>query len=136
MISPRCHARRMHKRERKIKNRKRFFSLTAAVIIMGSPEHHHHKRSTKAGMPANSKVEAALGAGRKYEKPLEGQNKWYDDFHELEAERIANSPHYPTRQSRGARIDKELEQEDKRTLAEREAARQQSQRSRSKSPQP
>ncbi|KAI8887468.1 hypothetical protein K501DRAFT_149793, partial [Backusella circina FSU 941] len=61
-------------------------------------------------------AEAALGAGRKYENPSEGQNQMYDNFEDLVKENERQYGHSSNQESRGARIDRELEKEDKETV--------------------
>ncbi|KAI7904202.1 uncharacterized protein BX663DRAFT_504278 [Cokeromyces recurvatus] len=74
---------------------------------------------------ANFKVahaEAALGAGRPYEKAQRGQPEMYDSMKELEEQHAKQYSHGPSHESRGQRIDKELEQEDKETIKKMDQA--------------
>lgn len=63
-----------------------------------------------------SHAEAALGAGRSYEKPREGHNEMFDNVKELHNYNTENYGHHASKESRGERIDQELEQEDKATI--------------------
>lgn len=60
-------------------------------------------------------AEAALGAGRPYEKAHEGHNEMFNSVKELEAHHNGQG-HVSNKQSRGERIDNELEQEDKKII--------------------
>lgn len=66
-------------------------------------------------------AEAAMMAGKAYEGNREGHNKQYDTFedyvHSGDHERHEGQP------SRGARIDRELEQQDQELLAQKEASK-------------
>ncbi|KAI8139402.1 hypothetical protein BJV82DRAFT_627137 [Fennellomyces sp. T-0311] len=60
-------------------------------------------------------TEAAVEAGMDYENPHEGHNKMYNDFSNLEKKR--DEPiHKSYNAHRGARIDQELEEEDKEAI--------------------
>lgn len=61
-------------------------------------------------------AEAALGAGRPYEKPNEGHNEMFNTVKELEEHNKKAYGHSSNKQSRGERIDQELQEEDKRTI--------------------
>jgi hypothetical protein len=85
-----------------------FFCYQDIKITMS----HHNK--DKYSQIAHA--EAALGAGRKYENPSEGQNQMYDNFQDLVKENERQYGHSSNQESRGTRIDRELEQEDKETI--------------------
>ncbi|KAI9496118.1 hypothetical protein BDB00DRAFT_163549 [Zychaea mexicana] len=67
-------------------------------------------------------TEAAMEAGRDYENPNEGHKKMYDNVEDLMKKRdepIKKS--YD--ESRGARIDQELEEEDQQRLAQKDQSK-------------
>lgn len=68
-------------------------------------------------------AEAALGAGRPYEKSNEGHNQMFSDIKELN-QHHKESDHNPSKQSRGERIDHELEQQDRETIEKMNQLRQ------------
>ncbi|KAG0191586.1 hypothetical protein DFQ28_011499 [Apophysomyces sp. BC1034] len=79
------------------------------------------QRRDNSKHPQIAHVEAAYGAGRKYENANEGHNTMYDSFDEYLKHR---QPIHESRQeSRGARIDRELAREDKETVRQKEEAR-------------
>lgn len=61
-------------------------------------------------------AEAALGAGRPYEKANEGHNEMFNDVKQLEEYNQKHFGHEPSKASRGERIDEELAEEDKETI--------------------
>jgi hypothetical protein len=64
-----------------------------------------------------SHAEAALGAGRAYEKSNEGRNEMFNNIKELEQEHSRQAAHGSSmKESRGKRIDKELANEDKKLI--------------------
>lgn len=68
------------------------------------------------GFSEISHAEAALGAGRPYEKANEGHNKMFDSFKDLEEYNKTHFGHEASKPSRGERIDQELAEEDKETV--------------------
>lgn len=66
-------------------------------------------------------TEAALMAGKPYESSHEGHNKQYDTFEEY----LHNADHmkHEGTPSRGARIDRELENEDREQIAQKNSMR-------------
>ncbi|KAJ2961849.1 hypothetical protein NQZ79_g2901 [Umbelopsis isabellina] len=66
-------------------------------------------------------TEAAMMAGKAYEGNREGHNKQYDTFQDY----VNSGDHekHEGHPSRGARIDKELEQQDQELVAQKEASR-------------
>ncbi|KAG2188120.1 hypothetical protein INT44_000871 [Umbelopsis vinacea] len=66
-------------------------------------------------------TEAALMAGKAYESSHEGHNKQYDTFEEY----LQNADHmkHEGTPSRGARIDRELENEDREQIAQKDSMR-------------
>lgn len=67
--------------------------------------------------PSNiARAETALGAGRPYEKSGEGHNEMFNTVKELEEHNKKQFGHDSHNQSRGERIDNELNEEDKRTI--------------------
>ncbi|KAI8086895.1 uncharacterized protein B0P05DRAFT_532799 [Gilbertella persicaria] len=79
-----------------------------------------------------SHAEAALGAGRPYEKSNEGHNQMFDSMKELEAHHAKHTGHPPGKQSRGERIDQELAEEDKQTIEKKNQAHMQSEQAHAK----
>jgi hypothetical protein len=74
-------------------------------------------------------AEAALGAGRPYEKSNEGHNAMFNDMKELEKHNAQEYGHPAGKQSRGERIDQELDQEDKATVERMNQSHQQKEES-------
>lgn len=66
-------------------------------------------------------TEAALMAGKPYESSHEGHNKQYDTFEEY-LHNVDHMKHEGT-PSRGARIDRELENEDREQIAQKDSMR-------------
>lgn len=68
--------------------------------------------------PSNiAHAEAALGAGRPYEKAMDGHNEMFSSVKELEEHNKKQFAHGHTmKQSRGDRIDSQLAEEDKETI--------------------
>lgn len=82
------------------------------------PTHHH---TARLGTVAHT--EAALGTGIDYERPNEGENQWHDNVQDVFKERHSQ-PKRAQHESRGHRIDRELAEEDREEIAEKEKARQ------------
>jgi hypothetical protein len=66
-------------------------------------------------------TEAAMMAGKAYEGNREGHNKQYDTY--LEYLYSGDHEKHEGHPSRGARIDRELEQQDQEMVAQKEASR-------------
>jgi hypothetical protein len=82
------------------------------------------------GNPDIAHSEAALGAGRPYEKKSrEGHDQMFDDVKDLAKHNAEQYGHNPDRQSRGKRIDQELEKEDKDIIDRQNQAREQKEES-------
>jgi hypothetical protein len=69
-------------------------------------------------------AETALCAGRPYEKSNEGHNQMFSDMKELEQHNSKEFGHNTSKQSRGERIDHELEEEDRKIVEKMNEARQ------------
>jgi hypothetical protein len=89
-----------------------------------------HRKSNTDRDPVNEKgggsrvtnvahTEAALMAGKAYEASREGHNKQYDTFEEY-LQNVDHMKHEGT-PSRGARIDRELENEDREQIAQKDS---------------
>lgn len=76
-----------------------------------------NKGTSHTGPSNVAHAEAALGAGRPYEKAMEGHNEMFNSVKELEEHNKKQFAHgHNMKQSRGERIDSELAEEDKETV--------------------
>ncbi|CAO3653827.1 unnamed protein product [Mucor fragilis] len=71
-------------------------------------------------------AEAALQAGRPYEKSNEGHNQMFDNVKELEKHHQKEFAHGATKKSRGEQMDEQLAEEDRETIQRKEQAHKQS----------
>lgn len=80
--------------------------------------------------PQIAHVEAALGAGRAYEKSNEGHSEMFSNIKELEKEHQKQAAHgSKMKQSRGEQMDQELANEDKQTIERMNKAHEQREQS-------
>lgn len=98
-------------------------NLSIEMSGHGHTHQHHHKNKTLAGQPEVARAEANMMAGKNYENPHQGHNEMFDTFDELKEHRREAYGNHSSRETRGVRIDRELEQEDQQRLQEKEAAR-------------
>lgn len=71
-------------------------------------------------------AEAALQAGRPYEKSNEGHSQMFDNVKELEQHHEKEFAHGATKKSRGEQMDERLAEEDRETVQRMDQAHKQS----------
>ncbi|ORZ03094.1 hypothetical protein BCR43DRAFT_482738 [Syncephalastrum racemosum] len=79
-------------------------------------QHHHATKHRSQAVGTVAHAESAVGAGKKYEDPREGRNETFDSFNDLVKHNHDNYGKGSNKESRGARIDRELAEEDQEII--------------------